>query len=171
MPNDEFDLDASVKPITHTEFVSYASGRQNIAFVHTSIRLQARNNPIMWAMEYFLAFFMDSIPTPADIITFTMSPFDGSEPGKATGNSKYDSFVWALVNKRQMRRVREERYDLSLTRTSDWEGLPSWLAVMGESKEVGDMCLYKELKEVVQECGDFLEYLAVTDMPKEKPTR
>jgi len=76
-----------------------------------------------------------------------------------------------VVNKRHMRRWRDERYDMSLTRTSDWEGLPKWLAVMGESKEIGDLCLYQQLKEVIPDCGDFLEYLIVSDMPKEKPTK
>lgn len=171
VPTDKFDLNAAVRSNTNTEFVSYATGRQNIATMHTAINLQRRNNPITWAVEAFLSFVIDSVAPPADTITVTITPFDGAEPTKVAGSSKYDSFVWALVNKRHMRRVRDERYDLSLTRTSDWEGLPNWLAVMGESKEVGDMCLYKELKEVVQECGDFLEFLAISDMPKEKPTK
>lgn len=170
----EFDVDSAFEPLSHTEYVSYASGRQNIAFMHTTISLQRRNNPIAWLAEYAASFLFDSIRAPADSVTMTIQPFDGSEPGgKSTiGNnssSKYDNFIWALVNKRQMKRWRDERYDLSLTRTSDWDALPGWLAVMGESKEVGDMCLHKELKEVITECGSFLEFLLITDMPKEKP--
>ena len=139
--------------------------------MHTTIKLQRRTNPISWLIELIISFFFDQIPMPKDSITMTIQPFDGAEPAKFQGNSKYDNFVWALVNKRQMRRWREDRYDLSLTRTSDWEGLPEWLAVMGESKEIGDMCLYKELKDVVKECQSFLEVLLVTDLPKEKPTK
>ena len=168
---DAFDVDAAIKENSNMEFISYASGRQNIAFLHTTIKLQRRNNPVNWLVEYLLSFMFDSMPAPKDSITMTLSPFDGNEPQGKGANSKYDNFVWALVNKRGMRRWREERYDMSLTRTSDWEGLPSWLAVMGESKEVGDMCLYKDLKDVVQECRDFLEFIIVTDMPKDKPTK
>ena len=174
------DVDAALKDVSHMEFVSYASGRQNIAFMHTTIKLQRRHNPIAWIVELIVSFFFDSIPTPGDSITMTISPFDGNEPaaGKPSssssssgGKSTFDNFIWAIVNKRNMRRWRDERYDLSLTRTSDCEGLPSWVAVMGESKEVGDLCLYQPLKDVVGECGNFLEFLVVTDMPKEKPTK
>jgi len=169
----KFDVTNAVKSNSHLEYVSYASGRQNIAFMHTTLKLQRRNNPIAWFIEYAVSFFLDSVPEPLDSITMTISPFDGNEfGGRASGGiSKYDNFVWALVNKRHMRRWRDERYDLSLTRTSDWEGLPNWLAVMGESKEVGDTCLYKDLKDIVVECGSFLEYLLITDMPKDKPVK
>lgn len=175
------DVDAALKDVSHMEFVSYASGRQNIAFMHTTIKLQRRHNPVAWVMELLVSFFFDSIPTPKDCITMTISPFDGNEPatsatagatGKSSGGkSTFDNFIWAIVNKRNMRRWRDERYDLSLTRTSDWEGLPQWVAVMGESKEVGDLCLCQPLKDVVGECGNFLEFLVVTDMPIEKPTK
>lgn len=69
-----------------------------------------------------------------------------------------------------MKRWREDRYDLSLTRTSDWDGLPNWLAVMSESKEIGDTVLTKELKEAVVDCQDILEYLIISDQPIDKPT-
>ncbi|KAI5779810.1 hypothetical protein EDC01DRAFT_297659 [Geopyxis carbonaria] len=168
----EFDAEKAVKENSNLEFVSYASGRANVAFMHTTIGLQRRNNPMAWLGEYLASFMFESIPEPTDHITITMSPFDGGELfGRPTGNSKYDNFVWALVNKRNMRRWRDERYDLSLTRTSDWDGLPNWLAVMGESKEIGDTCLYKDLKDVIGECSSFLEYLIVTDMPKERPAK
>jgi hypothetical protein len=167
-----FEADKAIKSNSHQEFASYATGRNNVAFMHTTIKLQRRNNPVAWFMETAVGFFFESLATTGgDSVTMTISPFDGNEPTITTKNSsKYDNFVWALVNKKHMRRWREERYDLSLTRTSDWDSLPGWLAVMGESKEIGDVCLYQELKEAVKECGSFLEFLLVSDMPKEKPT-
>ncbi|KAI5818469.1 hypothetical protein BZA77DRAFT_15489 [Pyronema omphalodes] len=172
LDNNVLDADAAIQENTQTEYVSYASGRQNIQFMHTTIKLQKRHNPVAWMAEIVFAFFFDAMPQPTDTITMTIAPFDGGEPPKAaSGSSKYDNFIWAIVNKRCMKKHREERYDLSLTRTSDWEGLPNWAAVMGESKEVGDMCLYQQLKDVIPECSDFLEYLIVSDMPKEKPSK
>jgi len=167
----ESSAEAAINAVSNQEFVSYATGRNNIAFMHTAIKLQHRNNPITLLIEFIVSFLFDQIPMPRDTITMIIQPFDGAEPTKVHGNSKYDNFVWALVNKRQMRRWRDERYDLSLTRTSDWEGLPEWLAVMGESKEIGDTCLYKELKDVVKECQSFFEMILVTDLPKEKPSK
>lgn len=167
----EFNPELAIKENHALEFISYASGRQNIAFMHTTLTLQRRNNPVAWIGENLFSFFLDSVPAPADTATITISPFDGQDAGKQGGghNSKFDNFVWALVNKRDMKRWRDERYDLSLTTTKDWEGLPSWLAVMSESKEIGDTVLFKELKDAVTECQDVLEYLIVTDQPVDKP--
>ncbi|CUS12008.1 unnamed protein product [Tuber aestivum] len=162
--------DYALKENHPLEFVAYASGRQNVAFMHTTIKLQRRSNPIIWFGEHLFAFFFESVPTPTDNATITISPFDGQDAGKGGPNSKYDNFVWALVNKNQMKRWREDRYDLSLTRTSDWDGLPNWLAVMSENKEIGDTVLTKELKEAVVDCPDILEYLIVSDQPIDKPT-
>lgn len=167
----EFNPETALKENHPLEFISYASGRQNIAFMHTTIKLQRRSNPVAWIGEQLMAFFLDSLPPPADSAVITISPFDGQDIGKQGGgyNSKFDNFVWALVNKRDMKRWRDERYDLSLTTTKDWEGLPDWLAVMSESKEIGDTVLFKELKEAVKDCQDVLDYLIVTDQPVDKP--
>ncbi|RPB02090.1 DUF1682-domain-containing protein, partial [Choiromyces venosus 120613-1] len=162
--------DYALKENHPLEFITYASGRQNIAFMHTTIKLQRRSNPITWFGEHLFAFFFESVPAPTDNATVTISPFDGQDAGKGGPSSKYDNFVWALVNKNQMKKWREDRYDLSLTRTSDWDGLPNWLAVMSESKEIGDTILTKELKEAVVGCQDILEYLIVSDQPVDKPT-
>lgn len=139
--------------------------------MHTTIKLQRRSNPVAWIGESLISFLFDSLPPPGDNAVITISPFDGQDAGKQGGgfNSKFDNFVWALVNKRDMKRWRDERYDLSLTTTKDWEGLPDWLAVMSESKEIGDTVLFKELKDAVIDCQNVLEYLIVTDQPTEKP--
>ncbi|KAL7267055.1 hypothetical protein RUND412_010367 [Rhizina undulata] len=169
---DVLPTEQCLKEISPLEFVSYASGRMNIAFMHTTLKLQRRSNPIAWLGEYVLGFFFESLETPTDTATITISPFDGQDAGKASGhNSKYDNFVWGIVNKKSMKRWREERYDLSLTKTTDWEGLPAWCAVMGESREVGETVLTKDLKEAVEGLEDVLEYLIVTDMPVDKPIK
>ena len=101
---------------------------------------------------------------------FVPPPVPGQEPVKGTGNSGYDGFVWAVVNKMAMRRLREERYDASLTFTKDNAKLPDWATCMSESAEVTEMMLTKELTEGIKKAGDLLEYLIVTDQPTDKPT-
>ena len=54
-----------------------------------------------------------------------------------------------IVNKMQMRKLRDERYDASLTFTKDNSKLPDWATVMSESAEVTDMMLTKD-----SNCGD-----------------
>lgn len=164
-----FNVHTALRENSNVEFTTYASGRANTAFLHATIKLQRRSNLVGLAAEHALSFFFDSFTEPRDTVTLTLSPFDGAGLMKGDNSQKFDNFIWALVNKRAMKRLREERYDLSLTRTTDWEGLPNWVAVMGEGKKIGELCLTKELKEVVPECRELLEMLLVTDMPKEKP--
>lgn len=114
----------------------------------------------------------------------TVYAFDGSEkkfvlpgvPGSEevtpkAGNSTYDGFVFAIVNKSAMRRLRDERYDVSLTFTKDHAKLPAWATVMSESAEVTETLLTKDLVAAVEKAGETLEYLIVTDQPIEKPTK
>ena len=161
-----------------TEFVLYASGRNNVAFVHVTITLMKRNNPLVLVGELLLSFVFDSIPEPADCVTVTLSPFDGGENALlgrsgASGGSRYDNFIWAIVNKKTMNQWRQNRYDLSLTTTRDWEGLPNWCSIMTEAKEIGDLVLTKEIKEAVEQVGadGGLEYLLVSDQRMEKPEK
>jgi hypothetical protein len=164
------------------EYASYATGRQNIAFVDVKLTLKKRFNPIMTAAETALSFFFDSFGTPTDSVEATIYPFDGKEaqivpalPGAAELRSKdskstYDGFVWAIVNKDNMKKTREDRYDVSITFTKDHAKLPLWLTVMSESAEITDALLTKELASAVAKAGDLFESLIVTDQPTERPT-
>lgn len=162
-----------------TEFSSYVTGRNNIAFANITISLMHRQNPVALVGELLASFIFDTIPEPRDTVTITLVPFDGQEKAlapnaTATGGkgSKFDNFVWAVVNKKTMNRWRQERYDLSLTTTKDWEGLPRWCSLMTEAKEIGDLVLTSQLKEEVEKLGEDggLEYLLVSDQRTEKPT-
>lgn len=166
-----------------TEFVAYATGRNNVAFVHVTISLMRRNNPIALLGEVLASFVFDAIPEPRDCVTVTLAPFDGGEQalapglgkvgGGGGGSSRFDDFIWAVVNKKTMHRWRQERYDLSLTTTRDWEALPMWASVMTEAKEIGDLVLTREVREAVEGVGmeGGLEYLLVSDQRIEKPEK
>ena len=70
-----------------------------------------------------------------------------------------------------MKQLREDRYDISLTSTKDHPKLPNWATVMSESAEVTDLLLTPELISAVEETGELLDYLIITDQPLEKPTK
>ncbi|KAF8423538.1 hypothetical protein EV426DRAFT_563207 [Tirmania nivea] len=175
----EVPVDLILRENSPTEFVVYATGRNNVAFMHMSISLMRRNNPIALVGEFLAGFIFDAIPEPRDSVTVTLAPFDGGEQallqagGKKGESSKFDNFIWALVNKKTMNKWRQERYDLSLTITRDWEGLPSWCSIMTEAKEIGDLVLTKEIKEAVEKVGEDggLEYLLISDQRLEKPKK
>ena len=163
------------------DFETYATGRQNVACVDARIQLVKRYNPLQLAAEYVLAALFDSFRAPAERVSATAHAFDGHEremvPGETAAKGKgphssYDGFVWAVVHKDQMRALRDERYDISLTATKDHAKLPAWATVMSESAEVTDALLTPELVVAVEKAGpSVFEHLIVSDQPLEKPTK
>jgi len=161
-------------------FMSYATGRQNVAFVDIKLNLVKRYSPVMWASDIILSFFFDTLPPPSEKAEITAYPFDGREGAlvpqaadqkleRKGAQSTYDGFIWAVVHKDKMKRLRDERYDLSLTITKDNVKLPPWASVMSESAEVTDAILTPELIKAISTCGDDFESLIVTDMPEDAP--
>lgn len=162
------------------EYATYATGRQNVAFLDAKLTLIRRFNPLMSFAEAGLSLFFDSFSMPQDSVEVTIYPFDGKEnmlipgiPGTAElrkdAKSNYDGFVWAIVNKDRMKQVREERFDVSLTFTKDHNKLPVWLTVMSESAEITNVLLTNDLVNAAKSAGELLDYIIVSDQPKDKP--
>ncbi|KAH8805665.1 putative UPF0674 endoplasmic reticulum membrane protein [Xylogone sp. PMI_703] len=162
------------------DFATYATGRQNVAFVDINLSLLKRYNPFALIMDYGLSLFFDSMPAPVERMQTIIYPFDGKEsltvpqlPGaqelRKDNKSSYDGFVWAIVHKDTMKQLRDERYDVSITTTKDNAKLPVWTTVMTESAEITDALLTPELVAAVEQAGDLLEHLIVTDQPIDKP--
>lgn len=180
--NTETKAEDLLKEKSLFEFATYASGRQNAAFADFKLTLTKKFNPLINLIETAAGFFWDTtFEIPLDILEAFIYPFDGKEnqtvpslPGSAEvrakdGKSSYDSFVWAIVNKSVMQKVRDQRYDVSLTSTKDHNKLPSWLTIMGESAEITDALLTPELIAAVTAAGENFDYLIVTDQPTDKP--
>lgn len=162
------------------EFTSYATGRQNVAFVDFKLTLSKRYNPLMRLGEQIIALFFESMPVPGERLEATAYAFDGREAqispyfAKSEAkvpNSGYDGFVFAVVHKDLMKRLREDRYDLSLTATKDHSKLPVWTTVMSESAEVTDTILTPELIKAIGDAGDSFEALVITDQPMDQPKK
>lgn len=172
-----------IKEKSPQEFATYASGRQNVAFVDVTLSLLKRYSPLSMIAEFGLSLFFESMPAPVERMEAILYPFDGKEalvvPGQAPGahelrkdtKSSYDGFVWAVVNKDNMKHLRDERYDVSITSTKDNMKLPNWATVMSESAEVTDFMLTPELINCVEQAGDVLEHLIITDQPIDRPAK
>lgn len=162
-------------------FLSYATGRQNVAFVDIKLSLYKRYNPFAFIGDFGLAFFMDSMPAPTEKVEITAYAFDGkegqfipripsaAEPERRGRDSTYDGFVWAVVHKDEMQRLRDERYDVSLTTTRDHAKLPAWASIMSESAEITETLLTPELVKAVEAAGEDFGSLIVTDLPEDQP--
>lgn len=178
-PDAEADDGASIiKEKSLFQFEAYATGRANVAFVDVNLGLKKRFNPILSTVETVFGTFLDTVQAPRDTASATIYPFDGREakvvpsvPGTEVkaAKSSYDGFVWAVVHKEKMQKLRDDRYDVSLTSTKDNSKLPSWLAVMSESAEITNTFLTPELIDAVTKAGDLFEYLIITDQSIDKP--
>jgi hypothetical protein len=162
------------------EFASYATGRQNVAFLDVRLTLIKRFSPFLSVVEQVLGLVLDSYTSPSDTVDLVLYPFDGKEatlapqvPGtselKGKEKSSFDGFVWAVVNKEAMKKVRADRYDVSITFTKDNTKLPAWATVMAESAEITDLLLTPELVKAVESAGELFDYLIISDQPMEKP--
>jgi hypothetical protein len=184
LANDTLELPEDLlKEKSPQEFATYATGRQNVAFLDANLTLLKRYNPLTLIAEWALSMFFDSIPAPFERMEAILYPFDGREaltvPGQAPGahelrkdtKSSYDGFVWALVNKDTMKQLRDDRYDVSITSTKDSSKLPNWATVMSESAEVTDFLLTPELIKAVEDAGELLEHLIITDQPIDQPLK
>ena len=169
-----------LKEKTASEFNTYATGRQNVAFMDIKLKLFKRYNPMTLLVEFILSFLFDSAQPPAERMEATAYTFDGKErdlvpkakdgPEVRGTQSSYDNFVFALVNKDLMRSLREDRYDISLTSTKDNEKLPSWVTTMSEAAEITQHMITPDVVKAIEKAGDTFEYLIVTDQPLDKPT-
>lgn len=180
---DAADVDARdlVREKSLYEFATYATGRQNTAFVDVKLTLAKRFNPVVSAVEMAASLLSDSFAPPADVMEASLYPFDGKEdltvpstPGSVDARAKdakstYEGFVWAVVNKDRMQKLREDRYDVTLTSTKDHSKLPNWLTVMSESSEITDALLTKDLVDAVVAAGDAFDHLIITDQPADRP--
>lgn len=170
----------ALKEKAANEYITYASGRQNVAFLDIRLALAKRYNPMARIGEEALGLFFESMPAPKERMEATAYTFDGKEADilgavgteavKGGPRSAYDGFVWAIVHKDMMQALRNSRYDLSLTFTKDNAKLPNWATVMSESAEITDSLLTPELVDAVNKAGEMLESLIITDQPVDKPS-
>jgi hypothetical protein len=142
-----------------TAFNTYATGRLNAKYLLTRFRLLGRQNFMTLSMEYVTSFFIEGF-TPRDAIDVHIEPTNTVDNG----------FIFAIVNKANMRRARDDNYYLSLTKTIDSEKLPQSFTFMSEGAEINDFMLTKELRDALENADNVVDYLAVTDQLNTAPT-
>ncbi|RDL37446.1 putative UPF0674 endoplasmic reticulum membrane protein [Venustampulla echinocandica] len=182
MANESLDQPVELlKEKSPQEFATYATGRQNVAFLDINLTLLKRYSPLSMIAEFAMGLFFESMPSPAERMQAVLYPFDGREaltvPGQIPGahelrkdtKSSYDNFVWAVVNKDTMKQLRDDRYDVSITGTKDSPKLPIWATVMSESAEITDFLLTPELIKAIQDAREYFDHLIITDQPVDQP--
>jgi hypothetical protein len=176
-----FDPEVILKENAPNEYVSYATGRANTAFVDIKLSMIKRYNPLIMLGEAVMGFLFDSAPQTIERMEASSYAFDGKESSliprrkneaeAKSSNSTYDGFVWAIVHKNMLKRLRDDRYDLSITATKDHAKLPAWVTVLTENGEITETLLTPELIKAVEDAGDLFDALIISDQPMEKPSK
>ncbi len=144
------------------EFITYATGRQNIDSFKATLTLPARHTFMQYIIELIVSFFFESVPTPQEHIQIILTPNKSAE---------FDNFIFAIVSKEVMTKARNENYYLSLTKTTDSSKLPINFVFMSEAAEITDLLfdVNSKFKEVFDSNNSVLNYISITDQNNEKP--
>lgn len=142
-------------------YTSYATGRVNVKGLVSRFTLIARQNFFLYLAELAMSFFFESIETPSDQVEVVLNFIDAE---------KLNKFIFAVVNKDGMSKARENNYYLSLTKTTESSKLPLQFVFMSESTELNENLVTPELLAALEKSSGILDYLAVTDLPADKPT-
>jgi hypothetical protein len=142
-----------------TTYSLYATGRENAATFLARMQVLGRQNIIALVVEYVSGFFFASV-APKETVEITIRPWRAAD---------IPPFVFAIVNKGNMRESRDEYYYLSLTKTTDSPKLPPQFTFMTESAEVSDTLYTSKLAEALKGSEGILKYIAITDQRDASP--
>jgi hypothetical protein len=105
-------IDGRVVPLSHDGggvFETYATGRVGISRLWVEIECSSRHDFVAWVIEVVGGFFFEGMGGQGDRVEVVIEP-----------SGEWDGFVWGVVRKGIMRRLRETRYDLVYLKSRDW---------------------------------------------------
>ncbi|KAG7096953.1 hypothetical protein E1B28_004350 [Marasmius oreades] len=147
----------------YTDLFTFSTGRRNIASLHVVFTLR----PIH---DLFLFLFY----TARTFIELDYKFRDDLELDfKLSSNALPHEFVWAVVAKNELRTVKDDRWDLTFTKTSENPTLPSHLSVMSEFADVTEnivrnSALVNVLKD--PKVQPYFRSLSISDQPRDRPS-
>ncbi|KAJ7283631.1 hypothetical protein C8J57DRAFT_1293105 [Mycena rebaudengoi] len=127
----------------HSDFFNFSTGRRSVASLHTIFALRPRHDFFQWAFQT-LRTFVDLQYRPKDDLQLDFKLLPDVLP---------HDFVWAIVSKDELLFVKDDRWDLTFTKTSENPGIPTKFSVMTEFADVTDGVL-KNLGPVLQALQD-----------------
>ncbi|PFH52743.1 hypothetical protein AMATHDRAFT_73876 [Amanita thiersii Skay4041] len=149
----------------YTDFFNFSTGRRNVASLHTVFTLRPRHDFFQWAFQTLRSFVDLYYQAKDDIqLDFKLAP-----------RLLTHDFVWAVVAKEELRSIKDERWDLTFTKSSENPALPPSLSVMSEFADITDN-MFKpsgnfSLLTMLQDPKilPYFRSLTVTDQPRQRP--
>ncbi|KAJ6539369.1 hypothetical protein B0H19DRAFT_1037333 [Mycena capillaripes] len=148
----------------YSDFFNFSTGRRNVASLHTIFTLRPRHDFFQWAFQTGRT-FVDLQYRPKDDLQldFKLPP----------GVLAHD-FVWGVVSKDELLFVKNDRWDLTWTKTTENPALPSKYSVMSEFADVTDGVLKAfPLAKFLEDpkIAPYFRSLSITDQPRDRPTK
>ncbi|KAJ7228668.1 hypothetical protein GGX14DRAFT_414179 [Mycena pura] len=148
----------------YSDFFNFSTGRRNVASLHTVFALRPRHDLLQMTFQT-LRTFVDLQYRPQDDLQLDFRLLPGAVP--------YD-FVWGVVSKDELLFVKNNRWDLTFTRTTENPGVPSRFSVMSEFADVTDGVLKAfPLAKILEDSklAPYIRSLTITDQPRDRPTK
>ncbi|KAG5343109.1 hypothetical protein C0989_000099 [Termitomyces sp. Mn162] len=145
----------------NSDFYTFSTGRRNVASLHTVYTLKPRHDLFQY-LYHFARTLIDLHYRPKDDITLDFKLAPGALP---------HDFVWAVVAKDELLSIKQDRWDLTFTKTSENSVLPPSLSVMSEFADVTDTLLKPALVAALKNPNllPYFRSLSVTDQPRQRP--
>ncbi|KZT39598.1 DUF1682-domain-containing protein [Sistotremastrum suecicum HHB10207 ss-3] len=154
-----------------TSYFIFSTGRRYVKTLHSTFEMRPLHDLLQLIVNFgWGLYFFDYKSEDVLQLDFHLQPSVGGP----------SSWVWAIVNKNYLNQSRQERWDLSFTKTSDHPSLPITLTVMTEAADVTD-ALFKSIsssntqaKNLLTAISDpavqpYFHSLIITDQPGERP--
>ncbi|KAF8195868.1 hypothetical protein K438DRAFT_1826656 [Mycena galopus ATCC 62051] len=148
----------------YTDFFNFSTGRRNVASLHTIFTLRPRHDLFQWAFQTART-FVDLQYRPVDDLQLDFKLFPGTLA---------HDFVWAVVSKDELLTVKNDRWDLTWTKTTENPGVPSGFSVMSELGDVTDGVLRAfPLAKLLEDpkIAPYFRSLSITDQPRDRPAK
>jgi len=143
----------------YSDFFSFCTGRRNIASLHTVFTFRPRHDFFQYVSQLGRQ-LMDLNYRPKDELQldFTLAP----------GVLPHD-FVFAIVSKDELVTIRDTRWDLTLTKTTDNPNVPPTFSVMSEFADVTENIL-KLLGPLLndEKIRPYFRSFSITDQPRDR---
>ncbi|KAG5643964.1 hypothetical protein DXG03_009315 [Asterophora parasitica] len=145
----------------YSDYFNFSTGRRNVTSLHTVFTLQPRHDLFQWVYQ-FVRTLIDLHFRPTDDVTldFVLAP-----------TTLNQDFVWAVVKKDELLSIKDDRWDLTFTKTSESPALPPTLSVMSEFADVTDNLLKPAIVAALSDPKvlPYFRSLSVTDQPRYRP--
>ncbi|KAI6047165.1 DUF1682-domain-containing protein [Pisolithus marmoratus] len=152
-----------------SDFFIFSTGRRAISSLHTVLALRPRHDLLQIIWQYLWSAY-DLRYEPFDALTFDLT-LDNDAAAAAP------DFIWAVVRKSELTAIRDQRWDLTFTRTANHPGLDSTLSVMSELADVTETLAKlvppsssTPLLTLISSALPYLRVFSITDQPVERPT-